>query len=334
MTTWIEPIEYINEEVPNEAVSIQGHVVQKWEAETPIKQVGLFGDPTGSLRFVQWDDIHEIPHLVVGGEYLIENVRAQTHEAKVSVVFTDDTEIQRLSKERNPRILRDVISPQATPDVEATSPPISFQSLRPTPNRTIEISGLSEVAPPWDVPSGLTLKQNTPRLARVTRSEARIEFKYRLDSPPEGTHQSISQFKCSSYCVTTDGNHTWDNGEQTPSYFVFHYKIPFETTPETGDDLATLLSDELDTPIHIYRVDDSSPLYSRGRAISAQHDGITSVELHSTEAGEQIRLWCTGLIPHRILPRVRDTVRDHGEHITAVVDTHRGSRIDLTTHNK
>lgn len=330
MTAWIEPIGYINEEVPDEAVSIQGHVVQKWKAETPIKQVGLFGDPTGSLRFVQWDDIHEIPQLVVGGEYLIETVRAQSHKGKVSVVFTDETQVQRLSNERNPRILRDIIYPDAKPDTQPESPPISFQSLRPKPNRTIEVNGLSQASPPWDVPLAVTLTDESPRLSRVTREGAHIEYKYRLSNTDEEHYPSIRDFESLEQCVTTDGSHEWGNEKRTASYFVLHHVVPLAGSSSTGDELAEQLSKSLDTTVSISRQQESSPLYSRGRAIAAQHEGISSVEVHSTSEGDQIRLWCDGIIPHRILPRVRDTVRDHGEYITKITDRHRGSRIDLT----
>ncbi|HIE31497.1 MAG TPA: replication protein A [Methanosarcinales archaeon] len=80
-------------------VSLHAKVVQLWESTSPaIDQVGLIGDETGTIKFVKWAKAN-LPALVEGKSYSIENMTTDEWEGRFSVKMNRTTRISELDEE-------------------------------------------------------------------------------------------------------------------------------------------------------------------------------------------------------------------------------------------
>ena len=88
-------------------VNLHAKVTQLWESTSPaIDQIGLIGDETGTIKFVKWAKSN-LPALVEGKSYSIENMTTDEWEGRFSVKMNRTTRISELDEEI------------VTPDMEA-----------------------------------------------------------------------------------------------------------------------------------------------------------------------------------------------------------------------
>lgn len=80
-------------------VDLTVKLVDLWEPRSDsIAQVGLLGDPSGTLKFTKWAK-SELPELEEGGVYRLENVVTDEYQGQFSVKLNRTTEITELDEE-------------------------------------------------------------------------------------------------------------------------------------------------------------------------------------------------------------------------------------------
>lgn len=90
-------VEEIDE--PDQWVDLTATVVELWEPRSDsIAQVGLLGDPTGTIKFTKWAT-SDLPALDEGGVYRLENVVTDEYEGRYSVKLNRTTVIEELDEE-------------------------------------------------------------------------------------------------------------------------------------------------------------------------------------------------------------------------------------------
>ncbi|WP_255193524.1 replication factor A [Natronobeatus ordinarius] len=90
-------IEEIDED--EQWVDLTAKVIELWEPRSDsIAQVGLLGDPTGTIKFTKWAK-SELPTLDEGGVYRLRNVVTDEYEGRYSVKLNSTTVIEELEED-------------------------------------------------------------------------------------------------------------------------------------------------------------------------------------------------------------------------------------------
>lgn len=80
-------------------VNLKARVVQLWMPENPaIKQVGLLGDETGVIKFVNWAKA-KLPPLEEGKCYYIKRAVSDEWQGKFSIKFNKNTTVKEIDEE-------------------------------------------------------------------------------------------------------------------------------------------------------------------------------------------------------------------------------------------
>ncbi|UOO96504.1 replication protein A [Halococcus dombrowskii] len=86
-------------DTPEEWVDLTAKVTQLWEPRSEsIAQVGLLGDPSGTIKFTKWAT-SDLPELDEGGVYRLENLVTDEYEGRFSVKLNRTTGIEELDEE-------------------------------------------------------------------------------------------------------------------------------------------------------------------------------------------------------------------------------------------
>lgn len=84
---------------PERWVDVRATVVELWEPRSEsIDQVGLLGDPSGTIKFTKWAK-SELPTLEEGASYALRNVVTDEYQGRFSVKLNRTTEIEELDEE-------------------------------------------------------------------------------------------------------------------------------------------------------------------------------------------------------------------------------------------
>jgi len=87
-------IEDIDE--PEQWVDLTAKVIELWDPRSDsVAQVGLLGDPTGTIKFTKWAK-SELPALEEGGVYELRNVVTDEYQGRYSVKLNSTTVIEEL----------------------------------------------------------------------------------------------------------------------------------------------------------------------------------------------------------------------------------------------
>jgi len=93
-----ETVDVADIDEPEQWVDLTAKVVDLWEARSDaVGQVGLLGDPTGTVKFTAWAK-SDLPELVEGEVYRLENVVTDEYEGRYSVKLNRTTTIERLDE--------------------------------------------------------------------------------------------------------------------------------------------------------------------------------------------------------------------------------------------
>lgn len=83
-------------DTPEQWVTVEATVVELWEPQSDaVAQVGLLGDPTGTIKFTKWSK-SDLPALEEGSSYQLSNVVTDEYEGRFSVKLNRTTSITRL----------------------------------------------------------------------------------------------------------------------------------------------------------------------------------------------------------------------------------------------
>jgi replication factor A1 len=86
-------------DAPEEWVNITAKITQLWDPRSEsVGQVGLLGDPSGTLKFTKWAK-SDLPELEEGAVYRLENVVTDEYEGQFSVKLNRTTTIEELDEE-------------------------------------------------------------------------------------------------------------------------------------------------------------------------------------------------------------------------------------------
>ena len=84
---------------PDQWVDVTVRVADLWEPRSDsIDQVGLIGDPTGTLKFTKWAK-SDLPRLEEGHSYQLSNVVTDEYQGNFSVKLNRTTEIEELEED-------------------------------------------------------------------------------------------------------------------------------------------------------------------------------------------------------------------------------------------
>ncbi|ELZ06303.1 replication factor A [Natrialba chahannaoensis JCM 10990] len=84
---------------PEEWVDLTAKVIELWDPRSDaVAQVGLLGDPTGTIKFTKWAK-SELPALEEGGVYSLQNVVTDEYQGRYSVKLNSTTIIEELEEE-------------------------------------------------------------------------------------------------------------------------------------------------------------------------------------------------------------------------------------------
>ncbi|MFU8867791.1 replication factor A [Natronococcus sp.] len=84
---------------PEQWIDITAKVIELWEPRSDsVAQVGLLGDPTGTIKFTKWAK-SELPTLDEGGVYELRNVVTDEYEGRYSVKLNSTTVVEELDEE-------------------------------------------------------------------------------------------------------------------------------------------------------------------------------------------------------------------------------------------
>ena len=86
-------------DAPEEWVDLTAKVTQLWDPRSEsVGQVGLLGDPTGTIKFTKWAK-SDLPELEEGGVYRFSNLVTDEWEGRFSVKLNRTTGIEALDEE-------------------------------------------------------------------------------------------------------------------------------------------------------------------------------------------------------------------------------------------
>jgi len=86
-------------DAPEQWVTVEATVADLWDAESDaVAQVGLLGDPTGTIKFTKWSK-SELSELEAGQSYRLRNVVTDEYEGRYSVKLNRTTVIEELDEE-------------------------------------------------------------------------------------------------------------------------------------------------------------------------------------------------------------------------------------------
>ncbi|EMA44500.1 replication factor A [Halococcus saccharolyticus DSM 5350] len=86
-------------DAPEEWVNVTAKITQLWEPRSEsVGQVGLLGDPSGTLKFTKWAK-SDLPELEEGSVYRLENVVTDEYEGQFSVKLNRTTTIEELDED-------------------------------------------------------------------------------------------------------------------------------------------------------------------------------------------------------------------------------------------
>lgn len=84
---------------PEEWLTIEATVVELWEPRSDaVAQVGLLGDPTGTVKFTKWAK-SDLPTLQADTSYRLENVVTDEYQGRFSVKLNRTTNIEELAED-------------------------------------------------------------------------------------------------------------------------------------------------------------------------------------------------------------------------------------------
>ncbi len=86
-------------DTPEEWLTVEATVVELWEPRSDaVAQVGLLGDPTGTIKFTKWAK-SDLPALTAGESYRLQNVVTDEYQGQYSVKLNRTTTIESLDRE-------------------------------------------------------------------------------------------------------------------------------------------------------------------------------------------------------------------------------------------
>ncbi|WP_436347029.1 replication factor A [Natronorubrum sp. FCH18a] len=84
---------------PEQWIDLTAKVIELWDPRSDsVAQVGLLGDPTGTIKFTKWAK-SELPALEEGGVYELRNVVTDEYQGRYSVKLNSTTVIEELDEE-------------------------------------------------------------------------------------------------------------------------------------------------------------------------------------------------------------------------------------------
>jgi hypothetical protein len=150
---------------------------------------------------------------------------------------------------------------------------------------------------------------------------------HRLDTLPdpddptgESEHAARTCSECGEPNVTPGS---------TPEYVVLRQTVTFPQTATTTDDVEHALSDALETRL-TFSYSPRTVLRQKGTGIASKHEFIDEVRVVEDDPYHYVELRCSGLLGKDALHAVAETAESFDEHITAVHDDTRGTRLELT----
>ncbi|WP_135821572.1 replication factor A [Halostella litorea] len=86
-------------DAPEEWIDVTAKVVDLWDPRSDaVAQVGLIGDPTGTIKFTKWAK-SDLPELEEGKVYRLENVVTDEYQGQFSVKLNSTTLIEELDED-------------------------------------------------------------------------------------------------------------------------------------------------------------------------------------------------------------------------------------------
>ena len=83
-------------DIPEEWVTVEAKVIDLWDADSDaVAQVGLLGDPTGTVKFTKWSK-SDLQSLEEGSSYRLRNVVTDEYQGQYSVKLNRTTVIEQL----------------------------------------------------------------------------------------------------------------------------------------------------------------------------------------------------------------------------------------------
>ncbi|RQH01203.1 replication factor A [Natrarchaeobius oligotrophus] len=84
---------------PEQWIDLTAKVIELWDPRSDaVAQVGLLGDPTGTIKFTKWAK-SDLPALEEGGVYDLRNVVTDEYQGRYSVKLNSTTVIEELDEE-------------------------------------------------------------------------------------------------------------------------------------------------------------------------------------------------------------------------------------------
>ncbi|MEY7850285.1 replication factor A [Natrarchaeobius sp. A-rgal3] len=84
---------------PEQWIDLTAKVIELWDPRSDsVAQVGLLGDPTGTIKFTKWAK-SDLPSLEEGGVYELRNVVTDEYQGRYSVKLNSTTVIEELDEE-------------------------------------------------------------------------------------------------------------------------------------------------------------------------------------------------------------------------------------------
>ncbi|TYT63887.1 replication factor A [Natrialba swarupiae] len=84
---------------PEQWIDLTAKVIELWDPRSDsVAQVGLLGDPTGTIKFTKWAK-SDLPSLEEGGVYELRNVVTDEYQGRYSVKLNSTTVIEELEEE-------------------------------------------------------------------------------------------------------------------------------------------------------------------------------------------------------------------------------------------
>ncbi|MBZ6493697.1 MULTISPECIES: replication factor A [Natrinema] len=84
---------------PEEWIDLTAKVIELWDPRSDsVAQVGLLGDPTGTIKFTKWAK-SDLPALEEGGVYELRNVVTDEYQGRYSVKLNSTTVIEELEED-------------------------------------------------------------------------------------------------------------------------------------------------------------------------------------------------------------------------------------------
>ena len=84
---------------PEQWIDLTAKVIELWDPRSDsVAQVGLLGDPTGTIKFTKWAK-SDLPALEEGGVYELQNVVTDEYQGRYSVKLNSTTVIEELEED-------------------------------------------------------------------------------------------------------------------------------------------------------------------------------------------------------------------------------------------